>query len=1739
MDVPARDSPSEEASISSFHSEYPPDNTWKDEETEDEGTREETFREDPAQRQPTDATELSLELDATNCQCLFNLQSADNDDDLGEDGGCSGKKSYAETARMFKLRMNLDQLDCFHRQKEHNVLKAREELKVCRLHISELERQRARVEEEIEQQKEDDNSTHLFSCSAAVFRLRAQHKRLCQELQQEEELESHVATTLREHELEMCQVEVEMGGFSLLRVEVQEEEQAYQALQAQRGEARLQKEYTSTQSLQLRTQCLKARQAATQKEEETHCQRTAELAQASRQKAALYLKETINRMHREEAENEQQSRGLRQKRMQAVLSLKANIACTQESLRAQQTRARAQARRQEEEERQLRESLQTQGINSTKYMYQQKKLQEFHRKKEEFQEKQKSKRVEIVSKLLLEEELLERRKRHHALLFPPTQVSLVERLAGQERSPEKLLQSLDPQPAETKEEKRKRDTVFSDSSSSSELSDQEESRDLEEEQGLTDNLAQPEFTGLWDQTRQVHQSTPNEDAKSLQSRAERQDMSLLPVGKPPVAGKRVIQGKEFKGSPFISKPEIILFKDFDVGQMYKKKVTLTNVSYTTNYCKLLGVTMELMDFISISFEPSGPISAGMACDMQVIFQPMMNKDLKGEVQFVSAAGPFSVPIRCTIKKCDLSVDIDLIVFGTHVVGQTISRAITLTNRGALGTCFTLVSSPCPSLAQSQLQAQAHALSEASSASTELSQERSTSIAAASDSQESPASRDSGELKSERKSQEPLLVSDSKQSGAQTPAVSETLGGVEAASGRRSLASEQHEGGPALKASTEEPSDSSSDITIGEVREGEVGPFESVKLEIVFTPTVPGEAKLDFHIKFSDPTCEPISIGVRGTAVCVPVWVAQPSIVLKICMFDRLYQDSIVVQSRASTALRLTFKVCPELRNHMEILPKTGYIQARSSFNAKLKFLPRRSLFEDAKTFFDSETGVLEVPLTLQVADQVRPVPFTVHAVITSPDLCFDRTEVDFGHCSIYESVKTSVRLTNLTLLPQDFGFLSIPQFVEVQPNDGFGTLLPLETLEVDLIFSAKKAGEYSFQLNCKSGINRDFPLSCRAVGVHPPLELSHSLVQFGATAVGDCSTAVLHVVNAHTSLNEFTHPVPRIAPVGPRLFAFTPPENSEISLTPRTGRVLPGQRCLVQVTFRPRLCDQAIREEAVRLLCRSEELRLHELERVTKAEGNRKGGEQEGLCKREAPMAPQKGKKPPPARPQAKQTLKEKISKVSISPKTDSPFRAPNPADIQSGSEEYAAGRASLLHAFPEHYSRYVIPCFVSDGDPPQSDPHAQPSCSSPLNTLYLELHCPAVRPPLVVASSNGQTTINYHQVAVGQKVVKKLTVQNISQEALELRSSVLDLSGPFSLLNALRRLGPGATHTLLLAFTPALGKRYRETVEIHSPNMTLEITLCGVGVDPLLTSSHQGGLMDFGYMLEKERASQVFKLQNTSSLAVRFSVLLHSLSLGCKAQSGADSFPALLSPGPEEQTHPTVGTQNYSGRSVFKVMPIEGTIAPGKSQDITVTFLPDHESLHYSDILKVELMNKSTVCVMVLKGAARSHIMYLCGGDPLAVPTDAVHLLPASGDSEHTVDCEKPPLPVLLTLRGVYREGAMSPAVRELEVGCICSTQPMAKKNVEFSWEGLQALQQRGFTVEPTRGTVDAGHRRTITVIWTPPCGLKPNEVVQVCAPLTLRGDETEVYSVTLLALASRASQDPSHTHTNQYANI
>ena len=78
-----------------------------------------------------------------------------------------------------------------------------------------------------------------------------------------------------------------------------------------------------------------------------------------------------------------------------------------------------------------------------------------------------------------------------------------------------------------------------------------------------------------------------------------------------------------QGCPFTSKPEVALFKDFTPGQKLKQKLTITNVSYTVNHCKLVGISPHLKDFVTVNFNPPGAISAGLTCHMTVTFEPQV------------------------------------------------------------------------------------------------------------------------------------------------------------------------------------------------------------------------------------------------------------------------------------------------------------------------------------------------------------------------------------------------------------------------------------------------------------------------------------------------------------------------------------------------------------------------------------------------------------------------------------------------------------------------------------------------------------------------------------------------------------------------------------------------------------------------------------------------------------------------------------------------------------------------------------------------------------------------------------------------------------------------------------------------------------------------------------------------------------------------------------------------------------
>ncbi|XP_029071749.1 cilia- and flagella-associated protein 74 [Monodon monoceros] len=1071
--------------------------------------------------------------------------------------------------------------------------------------------------------------------------------------------------------------------------------------------------------------------------------------------------------------------------------------------------------------------------------------------------------------------------------------------------------------------------------------------------------------------------------------------------------------------------------------------------------------------LRVRFDPPGPMPAGMSCEVLVTFKPTVNKDLEGNVSFLAQTGRFSVPLKCSAKKCSLSLDKELIDFGSYVVGETASRTITLTNLGGLGTRFKfLLASEC-----CEMDASPSVFNTSSSFTCE--DKGFDSKVATSFSEQLTAGNESV----------PADVPSRKESGK--------LDIKEKEEGR------PVEGVTLTTIVTVPPNEEQTEFSLGEIIEGEIGPFSTIKVPVIFTPIVPGTVSTRFKVVFKNQQCPTLYFKVVGVAIDVPVWVPKPNVDLKICMYDRLYQDSILVHTRSKAALRLNFEVCKGLQGHLELLPKTGCIQALSSYSVRLKFLPRRSLPEDAGKYFDKESRVLEAPMTIRVADQIKPVGFTVHAIVTTSDLELSPSGVDFGYCTIYEAIRTQVSLCNHSLLPQEFGFVGLPKFVDIQPNDGFGTILPLETLQLDVIFQPTKAKEYNFELVCKSEINRCFKLTCRAVGVHPLLELSHYQVKFAATSLYDTSVATLYVINSRLSVNSPTPSVPRIgledaSPVGPTSFEFLLPSDSPITISPSVGTVWPGKRCLVRVAFRPVLTSELIHQEALQGLTKEAEAKS---DTATQRKDQRR---------------------------QSFSILRLQNRDRLFQASASQPLELQK-EDLMSSSQEYQAVQATLTRPFQGKFDKFVVPCVVASGDT-KDRKGTEPLSFSPHNTVYLELWCPAVAPSIVVTSDKGKTIADFGDIAVGQRGIKKVSIQNISPEHLDLEYSVLNPNGPFVLLNPIRKLVSGETQVLKLSFSPRESVLAQEMLEVITKRGTLSLALVGTGVASVTTCSIEGGVLNMGYVIAGESTSAGFKLQNNSPLPIKFSMQLDSLST---RSGGEHRLPQFLA-SPAQRTE-VVGTQNYSGQSVFSVVPVEGVMEPGRAQDFTVTFSPDHESLYFSDQLQVVLFEKEISHQILLKGSARKYMMFVEGGDPLDVPVESLTVIPALHPERTEGDPQPGPpspeaeelKPILVTLAYVQldTDTPAPPATRELQVGCIRTTQLSPKKTVEFSLDSVASLQHEGFTIEPSKGFVERGQTKTISISWMPPIDFDPDHPLMVSALLQLRGDVKETYKVLFVA--------------------
>ncbi|ESO04753.1 hypothetical protein HELRODRAFT_172426 [Helobdella robusta] len=485
--------------------------------------------------------------------------------------------------------------------------------------------------------------------------------------------------------------------------------------------------------------------------------------------------------------------------------------------------------------------------------------------------------------------------------------------------------------------------------------------------------------------------------------------------------------------------------------------------------------------------------------------------------------------------------------------------------------------------------------------------------------------------------------------------------------------------------------------------------------------------------------------------------------MKICTYDSLYQDFVVAHNRYNKYKRVTFTFPTELANHMEVLPSTAIVQSSSSFKFFIKFLPRKMLASDAPSYFDASTSVLRVPISVHVSDQTQPHELEMHAVVTTSDVIIEPRHINFNYCTTYERVSANVTAQNSSLLPQNIGFVDLPPEISVQPNDGFMTMLPMEKMEVCLTFAPAQQKHYKFSLVCKNFKNKDFKLTCEGWGVVPPVQLSHQLILLQLVAVDD-------------------------------------------------------HRELLRVSYKPRLHELSIKQEAARLMqVEMERTKQQQMtkrrsltaENITGDTKNKKSATRAAAGEAAAATAANHNDDKRIGGSGGDVMKAGGGEKIGGGGGGDSDA-APTYSDVVVGNSEYMLARISLMKRMSASSLRHKFPCYIGcrskreDVCTPVLDPNS---------TIYLEVHCSMMPPELQLVNDLASDVVEFGHVFVGHYVIRTLVVRNVSGFDVQLGGSLLDTHSNFSVLNSWRCIKPDETHNCRVKFEPKFNNKVKVMV--------------------------------------------------------------------------------------------------------------------------------------------------------------------------------------------------------------------------------------------------------------------------------------------------------------------------------------
>jgi hypothetical protein len=345
--------------------------------------------------------------------------------------------------------------------------------------------------------------------------------------------------------------------------------------------------------------------------------------------------------------------------------------------------------------------------------------------------------------------------------------------------------------------------------------------------------------------------------------------------------------------------------------------------------------------------------------------------------------------------------------------------------------------------------------------------------------------------------------------------------------------------------------------------GMLDPHSSTSVTLRFKPYELGPTQSVFKLVFSDPDTLNHDIVVSGQCDASPIYLVEPTIDFNVCRVNCAYASPVVVKNRhLKQGTNVSFDIPKAARKFVTMSAYRGAVPALSELRTEIFVNPTTDMLAACAAFLEPSTAdVIKLPITIVVEDQVLPIVLDLIAQVTPYGVEISESSIDFGFVTVHESAVAKVTLKNTSCLPQRFGFVDVPSCLSVQPGDGFGELLPLESRVIDMIFSPQPLPDddgdrkYNFSVVCQwNSDGGQRTISCRGVGVVPPVRLSTASVKFAAVAAGDESWSSVSITNTSDRA---------------RRFEFALPAECAVSVTPRSGLIEPNGVQMIHLKHSP------------------------------------------------------------------------------------------------------------------------------------------------------------------------------------------------------------------------------------------------------------------------------------------------------------------------------------------------------------------------------------------------------------------------------------------------------------------------------------------------------------------------------------------------------------------------------------------